>query len=54
MTVWVVRYGNYEPAEIDSIWFTEELAQIRAESLDADRRGGDWAVEAWEVEGERT
>ena len=38
--VWVVKYGNYEPAEVDSIWATEEQADARVEEL----AGGMWEV----------
>jgi hypothetical protein len=43
---WVVRYSNYEPAEIDSSWPTEVEAGARAAALNAN--GNDmWAVERW-------
>ena len=40
--VGVVRYGNYEPAEVDSIWTTEEAAKKRCNDL-----GGMWDVVSW-------
>jgi hypothetical protein len=42
--VWVVRYENYDPAEVDSIWTTEAGAKTRQAELD-----GDWRVEQWEL-----
>jgi hypothetical protein len=39
LTVWAVVYGNYRPAEVDSLWQTEALARRRADDL-----GGDWHV----------
>jgi len=39
LTVWAVVYGNYRPAEVDSLWQTEPLARRRADDL-----GGDWHV----------
>lgn len=43
--VWVVRYGNYEPAEISNICMTHDLAQQIAED-----KGYPWYAERWEVE----
>lgn len=44
MSVWAVVYSNYEPAEVDSLWATEELANIRLSQL-----LGDWTVVEWAV-----
>jgi hypothetical protein len=44
MTVFIVRYGNYYPLEVDSIWSDEEEAQKRASEL-----GGSFAVEPYDV-----
>jgi hypothetical protein len=50
MTVWAVMYGNYEPAEIDSLWATEELARRREDELDAAPGStGMWRVVPWTV-----
>lgn len=35
MTVYAVVYSNYEPAEVDSLWMTRELAERRADELDS-------------------
>lgn len=32
--VWAVVFSNYEPAEVDSLWAVEELAETRAGQLD--------------------
>lgn len=42
--IFVVRFGNYEPTEADSLWSTKELAERRAEQL-----GGQWCVKSWPV-----
>lgn len=45
VTVWAVRYGNYYPMEINTLWATEALAQAQASKL-----GGAWCVEAMTVQ----
>lgn len=42
--VWAVVYSNYEPAEVDSLWATQELAEKRAAKLE-----GMWDVTEWTV-----
>jgi len=49
MSVWLVVYGNYEPAEIHSIWKTKERAEQECDRLDHAMRRGPWHVEEWEV-----
>lgn len=46
---WVVRFGNYEPAEIDSTWDTEEEALQRIDELELETGdlGSMWRVEEW-------
>lgn len=46
---WVVRFGNYEPAEIDSIWDTEEEANARLTEIERESGGygSMWTVEEW-------
>ena len=44
--VYAVCFGNYFPAEIDSLWPTAELAEERAEKL-----SGDWEVRPMTVYG---
>ena len=44
MTVWAIIYGNYEPAEVHSLWATKELAE---KHLPKDDYG--WTVAEWEV-----
>jgi hypothetical protein len=54
LIVYVVRYGSYWPAEIDSIFADKELASARADVLnDATGDGADWHVEAWVVRREQ-
>lgn len=43
-TVWVVRFVNYYPAEIDAIFATRELAETRCDAL-----GGMYVVEEWKI-----
>lgn len=45
MTVFVVVFSNYSPAEVDSIWTTEALAQARVDELNDNM----WQVEEWTV-----
>lgn len=42
--VYAVRFGNYHPFEIDSLWFKESSAQKRADAL-----GGMWYVQPMTV-----
>lgn len=51
MNIWAVVYGNYEPAEVDSLWATEDLALRREEKLDeaADGDMSMWRVVQWKV-----
>ncbi len=46
-TVWAVVYGNYDPAEVDSLWASKSLAERRADAL-----GDDWRVIEWKVRAE--
>ena len=50
--VWIVRYSNYEPAEVDSIWLVEDLAKKRRDSLNEEYESLMWEIEQWNV-GER-
>lgn len=55
--VWVVLYSNYEPAGVDSIWATEDLAERRCQQLNtmckAKGLGLPWTVYGWTVKDER-
>lgn len=42
--VYAVIYGNYEPAEVDSLWSTRERADERAAEL-----GEGWTTVNWQV-----
>jgi hypothetical protein len=42
--VWAVINSSYYPREVDSIWATKELGEVRANQL-----GKDWRVTEWEV-----
>lgn len=54
-SVWAVVYGNYEPAEVDSLWATEELARkelARKREAALDKAAGSasmWRVVEWSV-----
>ncbi len=43
-TIYVVAYSNYQPAEVDSVWFSEAKAKMRAEEL-----GDPWEVAKWKI-----
>lgn len=45
--VWCVRYSNYDPPEVDSLWINEELARRRAKKLNELSGDGMWTAEAW-------
>jgi hypothetical protein len=46
--VWCVRYGNYDPPEVDSLWVSDALAQRRADKLnDTPDSTGMWSAEYW-------
>jgi hypothetical protein len=49
-SVWALVYSNYEPAEVDSLWATEELARKREAKL-GEAAGGSsmWRVVEWSV-----
>jgi len=52
--VWVVKYSNYEPAEVNSIHLTEESAQKRCDEInqkadDELKASGNWEVTKWKV-----
>lgn len=49
MTVWVVMYSNYDPAEVDSIWATKERAEERARILNVESTLP-WKAVEWEVD----
>lgn len=44
---YAVEWGHEFPAEIDSLWTTEEEAKKRADEL-----GGDWGVSKWSIQAE--
>lgn len=46
-TVWAVVYSNYDPAEVDSLWVSQALAEKHADTL-----GDDWRVVAWKARAE--
>ena len=51
MTVFVVVFSNYHPAEVDSIWSTYEKAEARARELnDTGISGCGWGVDEWRVQ----
>lgn len=47
LMIWQVRYSNYDPPEIDSLWLYEKDARTRASTL----KNGDWVVEPTWVKG---
>lgn len=47
MEVFMVRYANYDPPEVDSLWTTAEEAQKRADELDEQYKdAAGWKVTA--------
>ena len=48
-TVYSVVYSNYEPAEVSSIWSTQELAQAEADRLNKESDCSMWEVGAFSV-----
>ena len=46
LKVWIVAYGNYEPDELDSIWFSREEAEQHADEME-----GDWRVRSKLIHG---
>lgn len=44
MKVYAVQFGNYDPAEVDSIWDCRACAEKRASEL-----GGMWEVSVFDV-----
>lgn len=50
LTVYVVRYGNYEPAEISAIFRHRASAEIAVEELNDQYDPELWAVEEWQVQ----
>lgn len=46
--IWCVKFGNYEPAEVDSLWISEELSKRRADILNAQpNSSGMWEASYW-------
>lgn len=43
--VFVVRFMNYEPPEIDSLWFDKDAAEKRAEEANRENKTDGWLVE---------
>jgi hypothetical protein len=48
--IYAVRFSNYEPAEIDSLWMTKADAESRCNDIDD---GGMWGVHPMEVIGSK-
>lgn len=48
MTVYAVVFSNYEPPEVDSLWVSQELAELRRDELSDQGRSG-WDVEPMPV-----
>ena len=53
MNVWVVRHGNYEPAEIIAVYDNERAAQAHA-AWENEGTDAAWTVELWSAESEFT
>lgn len=49
--VYAVVFRNYYPAEVDSLWKTEESAQKQCDEMNKEYGYGGWRVEKWRVEG---
>jgi len=52
MTIWVVRYGNYEPAEVLAVYDNEEAARAHVAFGDRNFSEGMLQVECWSVQSE--
>jgi len=44
MTLYIIRFSNYEPPEIDSIWCHKENAENRLNEM-----SDDWVIEEWQT-----
>lgn len=49
LTIWAVRYGNYEPSEVIAMYDNEPAARTHVESQGMDEP---LEVEAWSVQSE--
>lgn len=50
MSVWAIVYSNYEPAEVHSIWISEERAEEeRIKLITVLKQPGPWHIQEWEV-----
>jgi len=47
--VWVVKYDGYWPAEIESIWSTEERAEARLAELE-EKGQDEWEIMRWPID----
>jgi len=45
--MWVVRFSNYHPAEIDSMHKSREEAEKRRDELNEEGDTSMWEVEEW-------
>jgi len=52
MTIWVVRYGNYEPAEVLGVYDNEDAARAHVAFGDGHFSEGMLQVERWSVQSE--
>lgn len=50
LTVYVVRHGNYEPAEISVVCRHRATAEIAAEELNSECDRETWHVEEWQLQ----
>ncbi len=49
MTVYVVRYSNYDPPEADSLWASRDDAEQHAKAMNEKSDGCGWEVTAMPV-----
>lgn len=49
-SVYAVVYRNYYPAEVDSLWKTEESAKKQCDEMNKEYNSGGWSVMKWTVE----
>lgn len=48
--VWVIRFGDYEPAEIEDIYATRERAELALGALETADPEAPWRVQPWRVQ----
>lgn len=47
ITVWAVEWGSEFPAEVDSLWTTQDAARERAKAKNAEDDTSSWSAQPW-------